>query len=49
MNIFNLGVNKLEEIGNRFRNLFPRADFRCNDETCACWILMHFENPVHDR
>ena len=33
------------DIKNRFINLFFRAYFRCNDETCTYWI----RNPVHDR
>ena len=34
--IFNLGVYKVKDIRNRFRNLFCRACFRCNDETSTC-------------
>ena len=41
----------LKDSGKRFRYLYCfklRAYFRCSDETCTYWILMHFENPVHD-
>ena len=32
----------------RFINLFCRAYFKGNGETCTFWILMHFRNTVHD-
>ena len=37
--------------GKRFRYLFCfklRAYFRCNDENCTYWILMHSKKPVYD-
>ena len=43
-----MGVYKLKDIGKRFSNLFCSAYFRCNNEMCTCWILVHFRNPVHD-
>ena len=47
MKPFNLGVYKLKYIENKFRNLFCRAYFRCNDETCN-WFLTR-RNPMLDR
>ena len=49
MNVFNLGVYELKDIGNRFRNLFCRAYFRWNDETCTYSIPMHFKKPVNGQ
>ena len=46
MKIFILEAYKMVELVQKF---FYRAYFRFDDETCTCWILMHFRNPVHDQ
>ena len=49
MKLLDLTVCRLKVIGKKFRNLFCKTYFRCNGETCTCWILTHFKKPVHDR